>query len=381
MTGVNEDGGRELARVNSLGISASVLDAMLDRLDAFEGHAHGPRNREHARWPFRKISVELEVQQPGGSATRLKVATRNLSRGGMSLLHSMYQHAKSRCTVHLPTNGGEVRPIAATIARCTHRGGRVHEVGLRFDHPIDLRDFYDRRTAARMVSLERVNPLLLTGTAVCCTRGESEFNLVRSLIADTQISLRRVEANQLFELEPLDGASLLIVGQSQEDGTGTRLLRRLRERGVGLGAMVLAADIDALAEEGFFEIADVALAATPITREGFHATLAEMLLVRTGAGEGRNGGSSDDTVSWSARVALQELRDRLSCALQSDDAAAIEACCVRLGECARLAHQYEVALLAERAQLLVASGNKGELASVLLRMIGQLDATSAHRAA
>ena len=380
MTGVNEDGGRELARLNSLGISASVLDAMLDRLDATEGQPRGPRKREHARWPFRKISIELEVQHPGGSATRLKVATRNLSRGGMSLLHSMYLHAKSRCTVHLPVNGGEPRPVAASIARCTHRGGRVHEVGLRFDHPIDLRDFYDRKTAARMVSLERVDPLLLAGTAVCCTRGESEFNLVRSLIADTRIALRRIDANELLGLERLEGATLLILGQSQQDQSGTQLLRRLRERGVGIGAMLLAADIDALAEEGFFEIADVALASTPITREVFHATLAEMLLVRTGAGD-CHGGSSDDTVSWSARVALQELRDRLTRALENDDAGAIEACCVRLGDCARLAHQYEVALLAERAQMLVAAGNKSELAQVLLRMVGQLDATSAHRAA
>lgn len=381
MTVVSDDSGRELARLNSLGIGASVLDAMLDRLDASEGQPQGPRKREHARWPFRKISVDLEVQHPGGSATRLKVATRNLSRGGMSLLHSMYLHAKSRCTVHLPTNAADVRPIAATIARCTHRGGRVHEVGLRFDHPIDLRDFYDRKTAARMVSLERVDPLLLAGTAVCCTRSESEFNLVRSLVLDTQIAIRRIDANHLFDLDRLDGASLLILGQSQDQGTGTQLLRALRERGVGVGAMLLAADMDALAQEGFFEIADVALAATPITRETFLATLAEMLLVRSGAGPACAGGSSDDTVSWSARVALQELRDGLAKAIRNDDAPAIEACCVRLGECARLAHQYEVALLAERAQALAASGNKGELGSVLLRMIGQLDASSAKRAA
>lgn len=381
MPTVSDDGGRELARLNSLGIGASVLDAMLDRLDAAEGQARGPRKREHARWPFRKISIELEVQHPGGSATRLKVATRNLSRGGMSLLHSMYLHAKSRCTVHLPTNSGETRAIAASIARCTHRGGCVHEVGLRFDHPIDLRDFYDRKTAVRMVSLERVDPMLLTGVAVCCTRSESEFNLVRSLMQDTRISLRRVSPNELAVLERLDGASLLILGQSQDEGTGTQLLRQLRERGVGVGAMLLAADIDALAEEGFFDIADVALAATPITREAFQASVAEILLVRTGAGEYRSSGSSDDTVSWSARVALQELRDRLSRAVHANDLVAIEACCVKLEECARLAHQYEVAMLAERAQSLVASGNKGELASVLLRMIGQLDASSVSRAA
>ena len=381
MTGVHDGQEGGSIRLNSLGIAASVLDAMLDRLDAIEGVNRSPRKRTHARWPFRRISVELEVQHPGGSATRLKVATRNLSRGGVSVLHSMYLHSASRCTIHLPTITGEVRGVPGTIARCTHRGGRVHEVGLQFDQLIDLRHFYDRRTAARMISLERVDSQRLRGLAACCTRGDSEYHLIRSLLAETNVSLRRVDIASLAGVDALADADLLIIGQSQAGESGTKTLKAIRERGVGIGAVLLATDMDTLADEGFFDLSDVALAATPLTRSAFHATLAEILLVRSGAMSGGAGLANDDAVAWSARVAMQEMRDRIAKALQNDDMAGVDAACERLGECAIAARAHEVAALSQRACGLTTSANRGELASVLLRMLAQLDAMGAGRAA
>ncbi|WP_348234565.1 hypothetical protein, partial [Salmonella enterica] len=75
-------------------VNMSVLNALLDRLDVDEQGTKS-RKRVHARWPFRKLNLQLDIQHPGGTATSLRVASRNLSRSGIGLLHSAFVHAKS----------------------------------------------------------------------------------------------------------------------------------------------------------------------------------------------------------------------------------------------------------------------------------------------
>lgn len=65
---VSNQGGRVISddaqfRGNSLGVSMSVLNALLDKLDVDEQSGR-MRKRIHARWPFRKLIVQLDIQHP-----------------------------------------------------------------------------------------------------------------------------------------------------------------------------------------------------------------------------------------------------------------------------------------------------------------------------
>lgn len=371
-------GGRGLSedaqpRGNSLGVSMTVLNALLDKLDV-DDQAHRARKRVHARWPFRKVVVQLDIQHPGGTATTLRVATRNLSRSGVCLLHAAFLHSKSPCIVHLPGVDGQVRAVPGVIARCTHRGGRIHEVGVRFDTQIDLRTYFDGRVAARLVSLEQVDPRQLSGLVLSCMRTEREQALVRSLLSDTNLSLRSIQVGELCEPTKYDGVRLLIIGQTQEGESGTALLRAMRDKGIIVPALVLTADIQAPPREGLYDLPDVALAATPVPKEQFLATMAEILLVREADSNGRGLGSLDHATASGVLVALQELHQKLGDAMRNSDTDLLEPLCTRLADCARVGHLNDIAALADRVKGLVLLNNVSEVTPLLIRLLAMIEA-------
>lgn len=366
-------------RTNSLGIGKSVLDALLDRLDA-DDTSRATSKRIYARWPYRRLAVDLEIQHPGGTVGMLRVASRNLSRGGASLLHCGFLHDKSKCTLHLPAIDGHVRPIPGIIARCTHRGGRVHEVGIRFDKPIDMRTFFDGRTASRRVSMERVDPASLTGEVTVCVRTEAEYSLVRSLLAETALTVRRVTADDMAQPSTVANSRALLIGQAQDGDSGTLRLAALRSRGVTTPAVMLTADVQAPPREGLWDLPDVALAVQPVSRDSLLATLAEFLLVRSQADD--NGiGSLDATTASSVRIAISELRDRLSVAVASGQTSSIESLATRLSECARLGRVSELVTAADTLRSVALLGNQPEVATACFRVFSLIDTSSRGRAA
>jgi hypothetical protein len=362
-------------RSNSLGVSMTVLNALLDKLDIDEMVGR-TRQRVHARWPFRKLYIQLDIQHPGGTATTLRVASRNLSRSGIGLLHSTFIHAKSPCIVHLPGVDGQVRAVPGVMARCTHRGGRVHELGVRFDTQIDLRTYFDGRVAARLVSLERVNPCELTGTVVSCMRTEREQTLLKSLLVDTNLCLRTITLAELMDPGVYDGVRLLIIGHAQEAESGTALLRTMRDKGIIVPALVLTADIQAPPREGLYDLPDVALAATPLPREQFLATIAEILLVRAADSNSRGLGSLDQATASGVLVALIELHNRLERAIKNEDFEALEPLCARLADCARVGRLNEIATLADRVRGLVLLNNMAEVTPLLVRLLAMIESSA-----
>lgn len=377
---VSNTGGRGNAedaqlRGNSLGVNMTVLNALLDKLDADEA-AGKARKRTHSRWPFRKTLVQLDLQHPGGTTTTLRVASRNLSRSGVGLLHCSFIHANSHCVVHLPGVDGQMRQIPGVIARCTHRGGRVHEIGVRFESQIDMRTFFDGRVAARLVSLECVDPKVLTGRVLCCARSDRERQLVQSLLSETNLSVRTIGQDELTDQTKYDDARLLIISHSLDGASGTARLRAMRELGIIIPALVLTADVQAPPREGLYDLPDVALAATPLPREQFLASIAEILLVREADLSGRGLASLDSTTAYGVVVALQELRDRLDTAIKQSDTDVIEPLCARLADCARVGRLTDIAALADRVRGLVLLNNMAEVTPLMVRLLSMVESSA-----
>src|SRR5262245_25079873 len=111
-------------RPNTLGLQPRSLDALLDHLDDPEDPKAVAR-REFVRWPFRRTTIHISIFHPGGSMVSLKLACRNLSRGGLALLHNAYVHPGSPCRVELPTLSGVFDRVEGVIQRCAHRRGTL----------------------------------------------------------------------------------------------------------------------------------------------------------------------------------------------------------------------------------------------------------------
>ncbi len=91
----------------------------------------------------------MRVQVDNEPATIFLVATRNLSRGGMAVLHGtpLEKHTPVIMAIEASQGFGSIQP--ATVAWCRRvgmvgmEGSVAYEVGLRFDRPIHLEPWLD----------------------------------------------------------------------------------------------------------------------------------------------------------------------------------------------------------------------------------------------
>ncbi len=115
------------------------LRGLIDR----QAHSKISRERrEEPRVPFRlsvRLGVLLENELKGRRTYAL--APRNISCTGMSLLHGKFVYGGTNCVIGLQALDGQVVPTHGKVIWCRLITGRVHELGIRFDEPIDVGEF------------------------------------------------------------------------------------------------------------------------------------------------------------------------------------------------------------------------------------------------
>jgi len=115
----------------------------LDREEMLEARASGDvSKRTIRRHRFPSLApVVLEVTRPGEGMVRFSVVPRNLSAGGMSIIHGVFLHPKSDCIINLSTVDGEKTAIEGILTRCRYAGARMHESGIKFKHEVDTANY------------------------------------------------------------------------------------------------------------------------------------------------------------------------------------------------------------------------------------------------
>jgi hypothetical protein len=129
-------------------VATEDIDQILDRLD----HDSKPHERlyrllrsrrRHERYRYRVRGVCTTVFQ-GDEEVTLIVSSRNLSVGGAAFLHTAAIEAGTPCQVCLVDREGQDQHITGVIARCRGVGAALHEIGVRFEQPVDPQFFIDR---------------------------------------------------------------------------------------------------------------------------------------------------------------------------------------------------------------------------------------------
>ncbi|QKK07364.1 MAG: PilZ domain-containing protein [Planctomycetota bacterium] len=191
-------------RANTLGLDELKVSAVLDKLD---GKASGKPSikRTFTRLPFRVRSLTLTLTHPGGTNTSVQVVCRNLSRGGIGVLHSAFAHTGTRCTVDLPRLDGGSDSVEGTIVRCSHISGQVHELGILFDNEVRLDTHVPFDPPSGMSSFERVDPESLEGTMVALLSSEIEGRMLGHFLSESRLALKITSS-------PEEGASLVSEG-------------------------------------------------------------------------------------------------------------------------------------------------------------------------
>lgn len=182
-------------RPNTIGMNEHGLVRLLDRLDENVGGEQGDAaKRRFTRQTFRHVTVCIVVTHASGQEVMLKVACRNLSAGGMSVLHSAYMHPGCKCRIALPrsSGAGDLVILTGSIVRCQHRIGMVHEIGIRFDTQIDPKAFIATDPFGATQTLEHVDPAELKGDILAILPQEFDQQLIRHFMRETQCKLRVV---------------------------------------------------------------------------------------------------------------------------------------------------------------------------------------------
>lgn len=126
----------ETLTIKSVRIGREVVRSCLDDLDRRQNERAKSR-RGTGRVKYRIPSVVVRPDRSDKDIAFI-VSTRNISTGGMSILHGQMMYTGNACRVDLATRNGEWITVKATVAHCRLIRGMLHEVGLMFDAPIDL---------------------------------------------------------------------------------------------------------------------------------------------------------------------------------------------------------------------------------------------------
>lgn len=277
-------------RVNTIGLQGKELDRLLDTMDG--SSAGGKHKRDYVRWPFRQSSIRMQVLQPGNSIpTELRVACRNISCGGVSLLHSSYLHIGCKVVVILPHPETGPTPLSGFITRCNHVRGLIHEVGVRFDKEIPARDFVRTDPFSDAFSLENVEPMKLQGCVVVVDDSEMDQRIIKHYLRETQLRVRMAGGVEEGVKLISEGCDLVLCDFNLPDGTGIDLVTELRRQGMRTPVVLCTADSSVSSKVNLKASEVNAFLAKPLTQGILLRAIAEFMMV------GRAGGTMTSSLT------------------------------------------------------------------------------------
>jgi hypothetical protein len=126
---------------DTLRLSETERQAVVEELDRQDAMSAGGR-RGDSRWKYNvPEGILVHFQHAAAYHFQFLVIPRNISKGGLGLLHGGFVYSGTRCVARLRTIDREFVLAAGRVMHCRCVRGRIHEVGVQFDEPIDVENF------------------------------------------------------------------------------------------------------------------------------------------------------------------------------------------------------------------------------------------------
>ncbi len=286
-------------RQNSLGLSQKEIETLLDRFDAAGCGGHA--KREYTRWKFRVERVVMKTTHPGGSVVEIPVVCRNLSSGGVGVLHSNYIHPGSQVLINLEVVSGSasIKDIPGVVCRCDHREGKIHDIGIRFNEPINVREALGMDLLSDCFSREAIDFEQLAGNVVHVEPSPLDRKIVQHFIRSTNATLRQAETGEEGLELSRNPTDLILLSDEIDDPSAFDFVMQLRAEGSVVPIVLIASNASPQTASLASSLKLDAMLTKPLGQDLLMRAMAEFLL--DGATASRDGGSE----------ALAAMRDRL----------------------------------------------------------------------
>ncbi len=215
---------------NTLSVDGLLYQRLIEKLDESSSKGKPSAKRIYRRLGYAHPKINLHIESEGHNARTLVVATRNLSQGGVSILHSSFMYNGTLVTVDLLDAQGMVVPRHGTVTRCEHRGGRVHEVGIKFDEEVKLRNFLIQDEDLLLHARERVDPEQMNIKLLVYST-ETEFSsLLRQYLLPSNLCYTFAKTKE-EAVEKSKDQDMLMFRVSDDPTNLAELVRSIREDG------------------------------------------------------------------------------------------------------------------------------------------------------
>ncbi len=265
------------SQTNTLRLGIRELHALLDKIER-ERPLSKNACREFVRWEFRIVRADLTIEHTSGSKVTLPVATRNISRGGISILHSSFIYPGSVCNITAEFEGGNKLEINGTVKRCDHLGGKVHEIGIEFDKEVSTKELLGLDPMQEAYSLECIDPTGLHGTVLLITSSDLDQQLLIRLLEETSLSISVADTPETAVQRAKKGCELILTEFAIEGHSASDILASLRGEGIDSPVLVMTSDTSQNVRDEMRMAGASGLITKPFTRERLLQALAEFLL-------------------------------------------------------------------------------------------------------
>ncbi len=196
------------------------------------------------------------------------------------MLHANYIYPGTNATARLKRIDGTCQSVSGVVVRCEHRGGVVHEIGIRFHLEINPQEFVRADTLNAIRSLEYIDPDQLSGSVIVVGKDPAVLDAVLPALKSTRVEARHIPNPQDCLALDLSDTDIFLICTHMEAMTGPELTILLRNSGFK-GPVILAGKPGSKSDEGCIRLSTADMfVPTPIDEQDLMRSLGEYLLHR-----------------------------------------------------------------------------------------------------
>ncbi|MCP3980341.1 MAG: response regulator [bacterium] len=187
--------------------------------------------RASVRYDYEVAGIPVSIEHPGGGTTHYLVYGHDLSRGGMSVLHSGYVHPNASCLVLLRLTDGDTKALAGTTRHCRLISAPWHQIGIQFKKELDLHlvlgtGISDEVEAGQAIDADES----LRGRVLVSEMSEPGRLLIERDLAGLGLALQTTATRgATLDAVQREGIDMVIVGVGLVHQDDLRMISRLRE--------------------------------------------------------------------------------------------------------------------------------------------------------